>query len=258
MITDYLHYYEHPNKYDDKEHKILLTSLFNGNVHASFDINEINRLFKICWRKKDWYYDFIVDILKNTSSQNNILLNQITCDLDIKHKEDFMSILKNMKFSFKSFLMNNFHKFDYSSEDINFIQTLFDFTNSKKIHPDYLDYSNKRDLFDYFGIIPSLLKPKTNSFSDADFRFLFRHFKNLTIKDQKELTIFTFFYDSYLDSIHMKTELYTNFCTLFLQENLNIINYLLKEDRNDLENKFLIFARPIVEKIHIDINIKDF
>lgn len=249
---------ENPKKYSEEEHKSLLTALFSDNKPSEFDINEVHNLVKYFWRFQSWYYDFIIELLKTKKTTNKTLIISITSILSVKNKDEFIAILKNIQFHLNTFFYINFHKFEYTELDINFIKSLFGY-ETHLLHPDYFDYAQKRDIFDYFGIIPCLLKPKSTSFEESDWRFFFRHFKNLTIEDQTKLIIYSFSYVYTQQQYDFESENYENFVYLFLKENLNVVDFISQKNNiNILEDKFLIDARPIVEKINIDLNIKDF
>ncbi len=255
MIDNEYHFnifLENINKYDENFHKNFIENLFNHPLPSYFDPDETSHLVNY-WSKRSWYYDFIIPLLSNKELKNKQVIIGFTYELKVNTKQEFLNILKNIKFYLKDFFNLNFHKFDYTDEEKEDIKKIFSF-NDKLLNPKYFTYEEKRDIFDYFGIIPCLLYPKSYDLDHREFRLFLKYFQSLTVVEQSEII-----FNKY-SGFHLKDPSYCfiPFVEKFTNEYINIIEFISKNATTIKEKEFLLQAKPIVESIYLKHNINDF
>lgn len=243
---------ENINKYDESFHKNFIQILFDDPLPSYFDPNETFHLSSY-WSKRTWYYDFIIPLLSNKKITRREVIVGLTHKLTVNTKQEFLNILKNIKFYLKDFFYLNFHKFDYTEEEKKEVIKLFSF-DEQLLHPKFFTYEEKRDIFDYFGIIPCLLCPETYDLENREFRLFLKYFQSLTLEQQSEIIL-----NKYSNSFLKNPNYYfIPFVEKFTNEHMNIIEFISKNARTIKEEEFLSQARPIVESIYLKHNINDF
>ncbi len=250
--SSFHHFCENLNKYDEHFHKNFIQNLFDNPLPSYFDHHETSHLVSY-WSKRNWYYDFIIPLLSKKEIKNKFVIAGFTSQLHVNTKQEFFDIFKNIKHYLKSFFYLNFYKFDYTEEEKQYIINSFSF-NEALLHPKYFDYEQKRDIFDYFGIIPCLLFTECYGLEHREFRLLLRHFKSLTLQQQSEIILHKY---SNIDLREPKY-FYLNFVEKFTNEHMNIIEFISKNATTIKEKEFLSQAKPIVESIYLKMNMNDF
>lgn len=259
--------YEDDFKLTEIEQKELLSLIFSNQEEAiSFAMDIINYVQSTLIHTH-WFHDFVVDLIRlneiNYFDEDENIVDIFSSILKVKNKEDFIYLLKKTKcfYLFK----NNFYKYDYTKLEKEEISKLFNFSEDSIRCSLDTDYGLKREIFDIFGIIPSLLAvTKLDIKSPAyevkqQIRFLIKNFKSLNIQDQIDVSIRTFFED-YFHNKYAKitTEDYKNFYRELIQENDIMFHYLIAKDKSDIELAFLNFASPIREEMNNLNNIQSF
>lgn len=254
----------------EEEHKILLSLIFSKQYKAIVFEREIFYYVDNILSNYDWYHDFVCElILSNKISyfdEDISVINFFSHTLKIQNKETFIQIIKKTKcfYLFK----NNFYKNDYTEFEKEEIRKLFNFSEDT-IYCFDINYGLKREIFDYFGIIPSLLSLSSihrrnsdvnlNYDNQQQLRLLIKHFKFLNLQEQTKLCIKTFFEHYFLNEyLDIEKEDYKNFYMQLIQENNTIIDYLQTKEKSDIELAFLNFALPIKEEVNNFNNIQSF
>lgn len=254
----------------EEEHKILLSLIFSKQYKAIVFQKEIFHFVNEILSHYDWYHDFVCDlILSNKISyfdEDLSVINFFSHTLKIKNKETFINIIKKTKcfYLFK----NNFYKYEYTDLEKEEIRKLFNFSEESIYYFD-INYGLKREIFDYFGIISSLLSLSSlymkNSDIDLDYdiqqqlRLLVQHFKFLNLQEKIDVCIKTFFeYHFHHKYPTIKKEDYKDFYMQLIQENNTMMDYLQTKNKSDIELAFLNFALPIKEEVNNFTNIQSF
>lgn len=254
----------------EEKHKILLSLIFSKQYKAIVFQKEIFHFVNEILSHYHWFHDFACElILSNKISyfeEDISVINFFSHTLKIKNKLDFINIIKKTKcfYLFK----NNFYKYDYTDLEKEEIRQLFNFSEDT-IYCFDINYGLKREIFDYFGIIPSLLSLYSihikNSDVDLDYdiqqqlRFLIQHFKFLNLQEQTAVCIKTFFEHYFFNKyLGIEKEDYKNFYMQLIQENNLMMDYLQTKDKSDIELAFLNFALPIKEEVNNFNNIQSF
>ncbi len=207
-----------------------------------------------------WFHAFTSTLLDSFETLDNDYVYLFTDFLICHDKTTFISILNKTR-SFYIF-SNSFELFNYTQSEKDIIVSFFDFGEKQII--DYTnDYGLKRDIFDIFGIIPSLLVLNFDKKKIQIFKFLLRNFDKFSIEQQANICVHSF--------NKANKDLYEELFTSLPHINNNIIHYLNNKVKNYnktdcLNNQmknynetcFLNFALPIKEKINLSLNIQYF
>lgn len=235
----------------------FLQFIFENQDIAEEYIEDIEDYIANVLVDNDWFNSFVLDLFYKCPLIYKSLYLLFIPYLHINDKYNFIDFLKRMKCIY--FFKKYFDQFDYTPEEKKEIYKLFSFSVTT-IPFTTLDYGIKRDIFDVFGIIPSLLScHDLLDIEQRDFKFLINNFKQLNIQEKLDVIIHTFYY-SVPENKYKKTKLkfYKHFYKQLEKENDEVIDFLYKKDKNKIEQEFLDIIIPIKEEFIIKRNIINF
>lgn len=244
-------------KIDTMYQQKFLQFIFENQVIAEEYIEDIEDYIANVLVETDWFNSFVIDLFyKYPCIYKSIYLLFIPY-LHMNDKHNFIYFLKIIKCS--DFFKQYFDHFNYTVEEKKEISKLFSFSVTT-IPFKNIDYGIKRDIFDIFGIIPSLLScHDLLDIEQRDFKFLINNFKQLNIQEKLNVIIYTFYY-SFPENKYKKTKLkfYKHFYKQLEKENDEVLDFLSKKNKNTIEQEFLDIIIPIKEEFIIKRNIINF
>lgn len=253
-----MNYLNYRDNFSVEEHKSIISFLINNqdnNEICSYDRYIYEYLeyyfFNVSdFTEVEWFHIFTIQLIDSLPSINLYNLNFIIEKLICTDKDLFIRLLSKTKSFY--FFQNSFDNFSYSENEKEHILSFFGFTDNLICEYCYdSSYGLYRDIFDIFGIIPSILILSTNSSpKQRPFKFLVKHFNNFSIEIQTAICINSFF--------KTNKSTYKEFFKLLPESNNNVIYYLKNKQKDEKENDFLNFSIPIAEEINNTLNIQNF
>lgn len=251
-------YSDYSDNFSQEEHKSIISFVINNQDNKNlctydkyiygyleyyfFSISDFNDV--------EWFHTFTAQLLDSLPSINHYNLYFVIEKLICTDKDLFIRLLSKTKSFY--FFQNSFDNFSYSEKEKEHILSFFGFTDNLICEYCYdSSYGLYRDIFDIFGIIPSILILSTNSSpKQRPFKFLVKQFNNFSIEIQAAICINSFF--------KTNKSTYKHFFKLLPEQNNNVIRFLQSKEKNEKENDFLNLSIPIAEEINNSINIQNF